>query len=54
MNQPSLSDTRITRAIQLLIGAGPDLWSELVTDAIELMEAVCDELPAPRRQAVAA
>lgn len=44
----AVTDSRVTRAIQLLIGAGPDLWSELVDDAIELMEELCDELPAAR------
>lgn len=53
MQHPTLSDTRLTRAITLLREA-PSLHSPLVDSAIELMEALCDELPAPRPEAVAA
>lgn len=53
MQHPTLSDTRLTRAITLLTEA-PSLSSPLVDEAIELMEALCDELPAARPQAVAA
>lgn len=53
MPTPSLSDTRITRAIALLNEAH-SIDCPLVDSAIELMEELCDELPAPRRQAVAA
>lgn len=43
-------DSRVTRAIQLLREA-PSINSPLVDDAIELMEALCDELPAARESA---
>jgi hypothetical protein len=41
-------DSRVTRAITLLREA-PSINSPLVDDAIELMEALCDELPAARQ-----
>lgn len=53
MQHPTLSDTRLTRAITLLNEAH-SIDCPLVDSAIELMEALCDELPAPRPEAVAA
>lgn len=38
-------DTRVTRAISLLLTTDP----RLVDEACELMEELCDELPAPPR-----
>ena len=52
MQHPTLSDTRLTRAITLLHEA-PSLDSPLVDSAIELMEALCDELPAARTEVAA-
>ncbi|WP_166905966.1 hypothetical protein [Mycobacterium sp. DL440] len=40
-----MTDTRVTRAISLLLTGD----SRLVEEACELMEALCDELPAPHR-----
>ncbi|AIT14551.1 hypothetical protein SEA_TAPIOCA_45 [Mycobacterium phage Tapioca] len=39
----SFNDSRVTRAISLLLTEEP----RLVDEACELMEALCDELPAP-------
>lgn len=41
-------DTRVTRAISLLLTGEP----RLVDEACDLMEELCDELPAPRLRAV--
>ena len=41
-------DTRVTRAISLLLTGEP----RLVDEACDLMEELCDELPAPRLRPV--
>lgn len=45
-------DTRVTRAIALLTEAH-SIDCPLVDSAIELMEALCDELPAARSEVAA-
>ena len=43
-----MKDTRIDRAIMLLIEAGPDLSSPLVDESMALQEAFNEEVDKPR------